>query len=523
MLTASRRNKVKPVLSRVRPSEPVEIPARSMVDFQWYAQEILCTEKGERLDFENRPYLKEIYDCPDLEMVVEKAAQVGLSGWGVNKCLWLADQYRLVLIYVLPTREDVTAFSQTRFNPIAQRAKIESRMEVDNVGIKQVGDSFIHFRGTWKETEAMSVAADAVFIDEFDKCKQDTAEAYRERISASTLGMMAWLSTPTYQNYGIDAKWKMSDMREWHVACKCGLEQVLTLDHIHYEENAYRCEKCKAPLDNRRGRWIPTGKGRLVGFHPTQLIAPWIEPRRIIDKRNDPKMTRKDFSNLVLGEPYAGGNTRVTRAHIIACIRDNMSQKGRACIGVDWGETTWFAVRKPGRLVHYGKIEGDTRTHAAQILELRDKFRDSWIIADHGYGDTKNIELIENSPHGTAWMCIYANNGKDMEPRYVEKDHTVHVDRTTSLTLCMEDLQLGRVEIAQNELQETLIQHYTNLFEKKEPGADGIMRTSIERGGPDHLAHADNYASLPERGPDTGSGKVYVYNVSPQEDDDDQD
>jgi len=368
----------------------VYIPPRSAVDFQWYAANNLATEKGQPLDFEGRPYLGEIYDCVSKTIVLKKSAQVGMSGYAVNRTLWLAEHRAMTAIYILPTDGDVREFSQARFNPISEKSRIAADMEVDNVSIKRIGNSFIYFRGAWTERAALSIPSDMNVYDELDKCKPDVVETYKERLSASSMAYEMFLSTPTYPDIGIDAKWKESDQREWFVLCqKCGLEQVLTVEHIHEDSDAYRCEKCQEPLDNRRGRWKATAESAIAGFHPTQLICPWIRPRTILEKRAKAEF-KKDFFNLVLGQTYAGGTQSVSRGDILACIKDAVPADGRPTLGLDWGDTSWFVIRKPGRIIHKGKITGDTRTHPRQAMETADKFPGCKIVADFGYGDTKN-------------------------------------------------------------------------------------------------------------------------------------
>lgn len=512
------------------------MPPRSAVDFQWYAANNLTTEKGQPLEFEERPYLKGIYDCLSKEKVFKKAAQVGMSGFEVNQAIWRASHRPMTVIYILPTDGDVREFSQARFNPITQKSNIIADMEVDNVSIKRIGHSFVYFRGAWNERAALTVPSDSNVYDELDRCKPDIVQTYNERLSASSMGYKDYLSTPTYPDIGIDAKWKESDQREWFVLCqKCGLEQVLTVEHIHFDSDAYRCERCKDPLDNRRGRWKATAESAIAGFHPTQLICPWIRPQTIIDKR-DKADFKKDFFNLVLGQTYASGTQSVQRVDILGCIEDSVSNQGQACMGVDWGDTSWFVIRKPGRIIHYGKIKGDTRTHPAQVMRIADKFSGCRIVADFGYGDTKNQELIDKRPRGTVWMCIYAKDGNDIYPRFVDKDNEVHVDRTTSLQHGMEDITERRVQIQRNtdvdpeekdkklsSLQELFIQHYTNLFEKKETDKHGSMRVTIESKGPDHLAHADNYASLLERKKDEGQPHITVGDVGLNDEDENDD
>ena len=325
---------------------------------------------------------------------------------------------------------------------------------------------------------------------------------FNERLSASPFKFKIILSTPTRPGYGVDLDWKKSDQREWFVVCKCGTEQVLKFRHIDPERNAYVCEnvKCKAVLDPAQGHWKATAVSAagIVGYHPTQLICPWITPAEILKKKGDYEFPA-DFDNYVLGETYAGGTDTVTRADMIGCLSDSISPTRNRSLGVDWGNTTWFVARSPGQLIHYGKITGDTRTHARQVLEWADKLKCGNLFMDFGFGDTKNKDVIDKRPAGTTWMVLYTKDGKDLYPKYNTDKNQVNVDRTRSLQLCMMEKKEQKCKIAtHNECQEDLIEHYENLYEKIEKDDHGELHTFIENKGPDHLAHADNYARIPE-------------------------
>ena len=122
------------------------IPPRRLVDFLWWTEQNLKTEKGQPYEFEDRAYLKDIYDCQAPRMVIKKSAQMGVSAYAINRALWLCDNQIRTVIFTMPTAGDVSNFSQTRINPSLRKSNLKSIMNVDNVGIKQIGDSFIYRR-----------------------------------------------------------------------------------------------------------------------------------------------------------------------------------------------------------------------------------------------------------------------------------------------------------------------------------------------------------------------------------------
>ena len=467
------------------------MPTKQQIDFRSFAEKYLRTEKNEIVDFSLFPFLKEIYDCRKKIIVIKKASQMGVSTMAINKVIWLAVNFVIAAIYTMPTGKDVSYFAQTRFDPVIENSDLNVPLEIDNVGVKKIGSSFLFFRGTWEEKQAISIPSDFNVHDEVDFSKPNIVEMYKKRLSASPLAWQLLISTPTIPNYGITTEFEKTNKKEWFVRCKnCGYEQILTEENIIDEE--FRCVKCKEVLDRTNGRWIATGKGEIEGYHLSQLMAPWKSATEILDEKETAKL-KKHYYNFVLGEEYAGGEEIVTRADILACIvplRD--VKEGRCVVGVDWGDTSWVVVRKGNYIVYMEKIEGDTRKHAPRVAELMAKFN-AYAVCDFGYGDTKNKFLIEKFP-SRVWMCVY--DSKNIYPAFNEKKRIVNVDRTISLQECFGEIKSKEVKIFPGELIETFIQHFGNMVQEKEFDENGQVREIIRRTGDDHLAHAYNYARL---------------------------
>ncbi len=470
------------------------VPTRAQVDLLWWTEQNMRTEKGKPYEFSDRAYLKEIYDCWTDRLVIKKAAQIGITSFAINKALWLAASHAVTIIFTMPTATDVRTFSQARMNPSLQHSRLQIPMSIDNVGIKQIGQSFLYLRGAWSEKQALSIPSDFNIHDELDRSKPDIREMYEERLSASEIGWRLDMSTPTFPNTGISSLYAETDQREWFVRCKaCGREDILTLDNIMDDE--FRCLGCRIVLDRTNGHWEATVKADVVGFHITQLMAPWITAARILQKQADYKF-KADWHNFVLAEEYAGGEGLLTRADIITCLMSVQQVVGKTVVGVDWGDTTWALVRQRDKIVHMAKIEGDTRTHAGQVAEIMGKLNAD-AICDFGYGDTKNKELIEKLP-GRVWMCVFKDGAMypDFESKHAKEDRIINIDRTRSLQESMQEMKDKEIGIFPCDLMEDFITHHKNLTEELTEDKHGEIRTVIGRSGPDHLAHANNFARL---------------------------
>jgi len=464
------------------------IKNREQADFCFWASKHIITEKKTKLEFGRHAFLRDLYNCWNNEIIIKKSAQVGATTYGLLRALWLGQYNKAAVIFTMPKKSDVSDFSQARINPIVKYSGLAAN--VDNVGLKQIGDSFLYFRGTWGETEAISVPADMLVHDEIDRSRPDVVEMYEERLSASDLKWKIVMSTPTIPNYGISAFYEQSDKREWIVKCPAGHRQIVRESNI--KDGRFICLKCGRELDRTNGKWEKQNPGAgAAGYHITQLIAPWISAGEIISKRDKYKFKR-DYFNFVLGEDYAGGVGLVKRSELISCVKSTSEYQEKALIGVDWGDTSWAVVRRGHSIIHLEKIEGDTRTHWVQVADLMDKFNAD-TVADFGYGDTKNKSLIEKFP-GRVWMCVYSDGV--IFPKFNEAKRIVNIDRTRSIEETLQEIKDGVLAIEPQDLVETFIEHFLNLTETKEEDKHGKIRTVIGRSGGDHFVHADNYSRL---------------------------
>lgn len=466
--------------------------SREQVDFLYWAEKWIITEKKQKLEFKKHNFLKDLYNCWADTIVIKKSAQVGATTFSILKALWLSIFNKISVIYTMPKKSDISDFSQGRINPIIKYSGINAN--VDNVGLKQIGDSFLYLRGTWGETEAISIPADLLIHDEIDRSKPDIIEMYEERLSASFLKWKVLLSTPTIPNYGICLHYQNSDMREWVVKCPAGHSQIIRESNI--KDGKFVCIKCGRELDRSNGKWVKQNpNSKIAGFHITQLIADWISAREILEKKKRYKF-KADYYNFVLGEEYAGGEGLVSRADILSCIENLVDFSGRTMIGVDWGEISWVVVRRENKIIHIEKIVDDTRKHAGRILELAEKFAnpEADIVADFGYGDTKNKELIEKWLKGRVYMCVYSDG--IIYPKINKEKHIINIDRTRSIEEALMEIKNREVKIQPCEMVEDFIEHHLNLYEKKIEDKHGAIRTVIERNGDDHLVHANNYSRL---------------------------
>src|SRR3990167_6068897 len=187
-------------------------------------------EVGVPIDFKDHPFLFDIYRDFSPKLVICKAAQVGATTMETLKLLWAVRNKGLDAIYCLPTYEDVNTMVGSKVNRIIAQNPIlqEWTKDKDTIDQKQIGDNYIHWRGTWTSKAAIMVSSDWNLYDEIDASKPDVVEQYATRLQHSKYKYEHYFSHPSAQGTGIDKFWEKSDQKHWFIMCgQCGEEQFL--------------------------------------------------------------------------------------------------------------------------------------------------------------------------------------------------------------------------------------------------------------------------------------------------------
>ena len=137
-----------------------------------------------------------------------KIAQVGLSEVSYRLALAacrVVDDFSI--IYTFPNASDAEKMCKTRIDPIIagspDLAQAVSK-DVNSMEIKQFGrSSFLYMKGTNSEKGAISVPADMIIHDEWDRSDTTTASMYIARLQHKPYKLRRLFSTPTYAKYGI--------------------------------------------------------------------------------------------------------------------------------------------------------------------------------------------------------------------------------------------------------------------------------------------------------------------------------
>jgi phage terminase large subunit GpA-like protein len=169
-----------------------------------------------------------------------KSSQCGISAAAVSLALYAADVWGAHVLYVLPTEDLAQGFSDTRVKTaISSDPYLRSRVHsTDAKSLKRLGAGNLYFVGSGSEARALSVPADVLILDEFDRLDQRHLAKFRSRLSAPTsMKLKRYFSNPSFPEAGIHTRWLSSDQRTWLVRCpSCRLEAAITPGHRDDQE-----------------------------------------------------------------------------------------------------------------------------------------------------------------------------------------------------------------------------------------------------------------------------------------------
>lgn len=174
--------------------------------------------------FKGYEFQRQIVDDLHHNLCVIKCSQVGLTEVQIRKFLaFLKRTNSINGIFSLPNDDMYKRVSKTRIKPIVEDTPVFNQHEPSkkltrSMDLYQIEDSFGFITGG-KEGDATSINADIMFNDEVDLTDQEILALYGSRLQGSDIKMRQGFSTPTFEGYGIDSSYKVSDKHEF--LCKC--------------------------------------------------------------------------------------------------------------------------------------------------------------------------------------------------------------------------------------------------------------------------------------------------------------
>lgn len=487
------------------------------------------------------PWCKEIHDSSAGFNTIMKAAQLGLTEVAINLAFYTVDVLKRDVLYVLPTALNASDFSKSRFNTALLHSPYLAELFTDTntVGLKQAGGVNLYIRGSRGDSNLKSIPVSVLILDEADEMDQRAIWLALERLSGQLHKFVFSLSTPTIPNFGIHKLFLQGTQEHFYFKCpRCGrLTEFIfpdcleicgeTITDPNVKRSHLKCKECKGRVDHeekpeflKTGKWNPTvlvdddHRSFYINQMYSYTVKPWELALAYFRGVGD-EAAMVEFFNSKQGLPYIPDGGQVTDSEIERAIRRYFQETQRPDIGTD--RCIVMGVDQ-GKMNHVVVVEftvngrGDLNAAAnAKVLaafklpgddfETLDPLMREWQIkacvidADPQINDARRF--ARRFP-GYVYLCRYRRGVTGKELQVSEEDSgspIVTVDRTNWLDASMGRFHSDRVHLpADTSLEfKDHIKALVRTYEKDEQGNPKAVYLNT---GPDHFAHAFNYAEI---------------------------
>ena len=179
---------------------------------------------GKPWSWKDHEFQLEIIRDTRSRITVRKCSQVGLSEVMVQKTIAMAATMQHIrIIFTLPTRDMAMPFSKDRFDAAIDQSDFYSTLvqkAQNSASQKKIGTCTLYITGSFGANSAISVPAEVVISDEVDFSNEVVLGKLNSRLRHAHLvdemgnrGMRMNFSTPTVDDYGVDAGVKGGDKR----------------------------------------------------------------------------------------------------------------------------------------------------------------------------------------------------------------------------------------------------------------------------------------------------------------------
>lgn len=347
--------------------------AAQVARYRWLiARQAHRNESGDRLDFEEYPFQRDLYQDEAMDTVIMSATQLGKSEYSICSAIALAAA-GLKVLYISAKREFGEKFVKTRIDPSIRTIPLYKKLyeaarkagkDVDSARIKHLGDGSIIFANVKSPIDAVGTPADVLITDEHQFCAIDGLRVFENRLNGSAWQFRLNMGNP--RTIGNDANQNLawlysnSDQRKWHVPClNCKNEQVLDWEtHIVKVERtktnailrvlprdtAWKpggildmraiCPSCRLPINrlSKEGLWIALNPNhRRHGYQLSNLYNPKVRLDRLFDQYRAATSSphqMAEFVNNSLGLPYNSEGECITDSMLAQCATGEFGGAG---------------------------------------------------------------------------------------------------------------------------------------------------------------------------------------------------
>src|SRR3990167_6756977 len=159
------------------------ITEESFSAIAWILKNGIRNENGSLLEFTDHAFMVEPFEDISPRIVARKCAQIGWSTWAILRSFHLAYFAGANIIHTFPSRNMSKDFVIPKVNPLIQNNRaVFNMVSNDSINLKKIGQRFIYYRGSYEQTEAISISAHILMNDEYDRSNQMVLKTYKSRL-----------------------------------------------------------------------------------------------------------------------------------------------------------------------------------------------------------------------------------------------------------------------------------------------------------------------------------------------------
>lgn len=452
----------------------------------WIVDGQFQTENRKPVEFTNHRFFIDYLADDHPDKVSRKCSQVGATVLEAIDDFHLAGKRQMNVIHTLHTSDVIKGLVTPKINPLIEyNPAIKAMVRgVDSESIKRLGDNYVYYRGANAESQAISISADVLKIDELDRSNAVVAEMFLSRLDASDYKWVRRFSNPSAVGFGVDALYSDSNQSHWFVKCHhCNHDWFIDFEqrgqnhYVDKQREIYACGKCHKEItdaDRINGRWVAKYPSRTYrhGYWFAQVMAPWVSAKEIIHKWRN---TSTDyFHNFTMGKAYTPSDLIVDRATILKACSPSSIPKVPCAMGVDNGIVKTWVLGTPAGIFAHGRTESWD-----EIEHLINMYQPVAVLDPNPYPTTPK-KLVEkyrgNEGEAQVFICYFkeSKDAKILNWGEKEKFGVVYADRTKSLDVVANEIVSADIMFRESPYElEDYIEQWGNIYRATVEEDDG--------------------------------------------------
>lgn len=472
----------------------------------------------EKWSFKGHEYQIAIACDTACSVATMKSSQVGVSQLFANVALALVALHPgETFIYVLPTTSFARRFTNSRLNPIIESSPLLKGMvdkSADSTELKRIGNSFLFVVGAQKQSQAISIPARGVIIDEKDFASPTVLTTFRSRLThtAPEDRVQVAFSTPTVPGLGISRdydegcgfvymclhevcnQWTILDpifdiqIPGFDGSLLTWSKQDLADPRIKPKDAWVKCQCCGKPVSREnltnpdKRAWVAKRPGvEKHSYYVSPLDAAASSSPIDIVESVDNYNRQDDYLNFGLGVPFQSSENSITSEAIENSCSGVQIRPSKNCLystglGMDVGKTSHLTVMKPEgnkyRVVWAEKlkqkIRADGQDETTEMAVQRiNEYGAARAVVDAMPDITVPSKIIQRSMYGVAWACYFVRTIKGMELFTLKEDEQlVNVARTEAIDSFVKAFNEGKIILPRDSGELTGIKQHLGRLKR---------------------------------------------------------